>query len=145
MDMNLNSKWSIVVFHKSLYWDLCSFSYIYTCIKDLTKVSSFFMPILFADDTNLFCTGTDLKETILLVNEEISKIYAWVNANRLSLNIDKINFMLFSPKKVFSLYIWYCDKPNQNTGSKRNKIPWCHHGQQAKVVYTYHVHQQKDC
>ena len=91
-------------------------------INDLTNVSSFFMPILFADDTNLFCTGTDLKEIIRLVNEEISKIYDWVNANKLSLNIDKTNFMLFTPKKLFSLYRWYCDKPNQNTGSKRNKF-----------------------
>ena len=30
-------------------------------INDLTDVSNFFRPILFADDTNLFCTGTDLK------------------------------------------------------------------------------------
>ena len=42
------------------------------------------------------CTGTNLKEIIRLVNEEIS-IYAWVNANRLSLNIEKTNFMLFTP------------------------------------------------
>ena len=47
-----------------------------------------------------FCTGTDLKENIRLVNEEISEIYAWVNANILSLNIDKTNFMLFTPKNV---------------------------------------------
>ena len=45
-------------------------------IKDVTNMSSFFMPILFADDTNLFCTGTDIKEIILLVNEEISKMNA---------------------------------------------------------------------
>ena len=32
------------------------------------------------------------------VNEELAKIYAWVNANKLSLNIDKTNFMLFMPK-----------------------------------------------
>ena len=34
-------------------------------INDLTNVSSFFMPILFADDTNLFCTGTDLNKANL--------------------------------------------------------------------------------
>ena len=67
-------------------------------INDLTNVSSLFMPILFADDTNLFCTGTDLKEIIRLVNGEISKIYAWVSANILSLNIDKTNVMLFTQK-----------------------------------------------
>ena len=66
-------------------------------INDLTNVSSFFMPILFAEDTNLFYTGTDLKYIIRLVNEEISKIYGWVNANNISLNIDKTNFMLFTP------------------------------------------------
>ena len=56
------------------------------------------MPILFADDTNLFCTVTELKEMIRQVNEEMAKIYAWVNANRLSLSIYKTNFMLFTPK-----------------------------------------------
>ena len=56
------------------------------------------MPIFFGDDTNPFCTGTDHKEIIRLVSEEISKIYAWVNANWLYLNIDKTNFMLFTPK-----------------------------------------------
>ena len=34
------------------------------------------------------------------VKEEIAKIYAWVTANRLSLNIDKTNFMLFTPKQL---------------------------------------------
>ena len=67
-------------------------------INDLTNVSIFFMPILFADDTNFFCTGTDLKDMIRQINEEMVKIYAWVNANKLSLNIDKTNFMLFMPK-----------------------------------------------
>ena len=37
------------------------------------------------------------------INEEMVKIYAWVNAIKLSLNIDKTNFMLFMPKS-FSHY-----------------------------------------
>ena len=67
-------------------------------INDLPSVSDLFMPILFADDTNLFCTGKDLKALSHKINEEIAKIYAWVNANKLSLNIDKTNFMLFTPR-----------------------------------------------
>ena len=43
-------------------------------INDLTNVSNFFMPILFADDTNLFCIGTDLKDMIRQINEEMVKI-----------------------------------------------------------------------
>ena len=41
------------------------------------------MSIFFADDTNLFCTGTELKEMIRQVNEAMAKIYAWVHASRL--------------------------------------------------------------
>ena len=48
------------------------------------------MPILFAADTNLLCTGKDLKDLSHQINEEIAKIYTWVNANELSLNIDRI-------------------------------------------------------
>ena len=59
------------------------------------------MPILFADDTNRFCTGTDVKDMIRQINEEMAKIYARVNANKLSLNIDKTNFMMLMPEKVF--------------------------------------------
>ena len=71
---------------------------IYIYIYDMPSVSELFMPILFADDTNLFCTGKDLKDLSHKINEEIAKIYAWVNANKLSLNIDKTNFMFFTPR-----------------------------------------------
>ena len=60
---------------------------------------SFFMPILFADDTNLFCTGPNLKDIVYQINQEIRMIYLWVKANKLSLNIDKTYFMLFTPKR----------------------------------------------
>ena len=66
-------------------------------INDLPNMSIFYVDI-FSDDTNLFCTGTDLKDMIRQINKEMVKIYAWVNANKLSLNIDKTNFMLFMPK-----------------------------------------------
>ena len=68
-------------------------------INDLPSVSNLFMPILFADDTNLFCNGPNLDELIKKINEELKLIYKWVNVNMLSLNIEKTNFMLFTPKK----------------------------------------------
>ena len=68
-------------------------------INDLPSVSNLFMPILFADDTNLFCNGPNLDELIEKINEELKLIYKWVNVNKLSLNIEKTNFMLFTPKK----------------------------------------------
>ena len=59
------------------------------------------MSIIFAVDTNLFCTGSDLYGLVCQIKREIKAIYAWVNVNKLSLNIDKTNFMLFT-KKGFS-------------------------------------------
>ena len=46
-----------------------------------------------------FCTGTYIKDMIRQINEEMVRNYAWVNANKLSLNINKTNFMLFMPKR----------------------------------------------
>ena len=67
-------------------------------INDLPMVSSLFMPILFADDTNLFCTNDKLDILVNDINVELVKIFTWVRVNKLSLNIEKTNFMLFTPK-----------------------------------------------
>ena len=74
-------------------------------INDLAGVSKLFLTILFADDTNLFCTGKDIIKLMEDINLELSKIFSWLNANKLSLNIDKTNFMLFCRKNVSTVNI----------------------------------------
>ena len=51
----------------------------------------------FADDTNLLCS--DAKENNLKkkMNEDLRLIYVWLCANRLSLNVDKTEFIVFRP------------------------------------------------
>jgi len=56
--------------------------------------------ILFADDTNLFYSHSDINALILNVNAEISKIATWCNVNKLSLNIKKTNFIIFCRKCI---------------------------------------------
>ena len=56
------------------------------------------MPILFTDDTNLFCNNAELDILVNEINVELVKMYTWVRVNKLSLNIEKTNFMLFTPK-----------------------------------------------
>ena len=68
------------------------------CINDLPSVSNEFMPILFADGTNLFCTGRNIDLLVNEIKDEMSKVSSWVKANQLSLNIDKTYFMLFTPE-----------------------------------------------
>ena len=58
------------------------------------------MPIVFADDTNLFATGYNLSDMVSETNKESANIYAWVKSNKLSLNTDKTKFMHFTPKWV---------------------------------------------
>ena len=67
-------------------------------INDISSVSSILFSILFADDTTLFYSSKNLQELSDVINNELSKMMEWLNANRLSLNIDKTNFMIFRPK-----------------------------------------------
>ena len=68
-------------------------------INDLSAVSKFFMPILFADGTDLFCMWPSLRNIVCQINQEVETIYLWVKANKLSLNFDQTHFMLFKPKR----------------------------------------------
>ena len=47
--------------------------------------------ITFADDTNVIYAGKHLNDLTISVNEELEKIYNWLSANKLFLNINKTN------------------------------------------------------
>ena len=64
-------------------------------INDICNVSSLFKYILFADDTNLFCSGKDLGILSKQICLELNKLDNWFAINKLSLNVTKTNFMLF--------------------------------------------------
>ena len=71
-------------------------------INDLAYVSPNLFAILFADDSNFFCTGKDIDDLVDAVNHELKAIVSWLNANKMSLNVDKTHFMIFKShsKKV---------------------------------------------
>ena len=52
---------------------------------------------LFADDTNIYYESISLQELEKTINKELHKLYLWLNVNRLSLNIDKTNYLIFHP------------------------------------------------
>ena len=52
---------------------------------------------LFADDANLFLKHKNINVLESNLNEELSKVHSWLCANKLSLNINKSNFVLFHP------------------------------------------------
>jgi hypothetical protein len=64
-------------------------------INDIANVSEILLPLLFADDTNVFLSGKSVPEIVSIMNNELSKIVIWLRANRLSLNVEKTHFMIF--------------------------------------------------
>lgn len=68
-------------------------------INDLPNVSPIILPIMYADDTNIFLSHNDTGMLIRQANIVLDRIYIWLCSNRLSLNVSKTKFMLFSRKK----------------------------------------------
>ena len=64
----------------------------------MAHVSNKRFTVLFADDTYIFGTNNDQKTLIDNVNAELEKIINWLNANKLSRNIEKTDFILFRNK-----------------------------------------------
>ena len=67
-------------------------------INDLSKVSEYCFSLLFADDTNMYHTGKDMKKVCDQVNEDLKNVQEWLNCNKLSLNIRKTHYMIFTPR-----------------------------------------------
>ena len=61
--------------------------------------------------TPTYYESNSLNELEKTVNKELSKLYLWVNVNRLSLNIDKTNFIIFHP----------FNKPSKKTSYHQNQ------------------------
>ena len=66
-------------------------------INDLPNISKILNFYLFADDTNIYYESKSLIEIEKAMNRELDKLYLWLNINRLSLNIEKTNFIIFHP------------------------------------------------
>ncbi|MGE5862423.1 MAG: RNA-directed DNA polymerase, partial [Nitrososphaerales archaeon] len=65
-------------------------------INDIANVSQIIHIILFADDTNIFMAHENLNVLIHTLNNELKSINTWFMANKLSLNVEKTNFILFT-------------------------------------------------
>ena len=66
-------------------------------INDLPNISNIFQFFLFADDTNIYCEADSPERLEFIINKELKKLHEWLIVNRLSLNIDKTNFVVFHP------------------------------------------------
>ena len=51
--------------------------------------------IMFAYDTNIFFKGKCCISLSTIANQELENIDSWLNANKLTLNVNKTNFVVF--------------------------------------------------
>ena len=68
-------------------------------INDISNSSDKLKFLLFDDDTNLLYADKNLKSLESTVNAEMFRVYNWLIANKLSLNIKKSNFVIFRPRQ----------------------------------------------
>ena len=61
------------------------------------------LPIIFADDTNIIFSNSNFLSLVNQANNILAKTARWFQKNRLSLNINKTNYMIFKHKnKIYS-------------------------------------------
>ena len=54
--------------------------------------------ILLADDTNVFITGHNVHEMCTQLNADLFRVQEWLHCNKLSLNVLKTHYMIFTPR-----------------------------------------------
>ena len=64
-------------------------------INDLVHTCKFSKFILYADDTNILVSHKDLHHLIENANSDLENISNWFKANKLSLNVNKSNYIIF--------------------------------------------------
>ena len=64
-------------------------------MNDICNVSDLLYTILYADDTCVLLNGKHINKLMDIINNELQKLYIWLRANKLTLNIDKTYYMVF--------------------------------------------------
>ncbi len=75
-------------------------------INDMPNISMNCNFTLFADDTTVTASNKNLKDLQLVINSELKTLYKWLITNRLTLNMEKTKYILFTPKnKKINQYV----------------------------------------
>ena len=68
-------------------------------MNDFSRLSTLLFPILFANNTSVILEGTEYLELIKTLNNLLENVTKWLNANRLTVNMNKIHYMIFHRAK----------------------------------------------
>ena len=105
-------------------------------INNIHMSSSIAKFVLFADDTTVLFQQKTLNEAIVQAETEFCKIYHWLNANKLSLNISKTKVVIFDFKmsSTSNVYLNLAGTPVSPSSNTKflgtiidNKLSWNDH------------------
>ena len=70
----------------------------------VVKSSAFMRAIMHSkqDDTNIFFSSNNIHDASVVTSRELIKLSRWFAINKLSLNVSKTNYMVFTNKKDIS-------------------------------------------
>ncbi len=68
-------------------------------INDINHVSTKSSLVLFADDTNIFYSSNSLHDLHDVISNDLPHYFTWFSRNKLSLNVGKTNYIIFSKHK----------------------------------------------
>ena len=97
MEVTLTYFQLLLVYHKVLYGAHYFSLFISMIYLMLLRNLLFY---LFADDTNIYYESKDLSNLTKVVNKELRLLSKWREANKLSLNSDKTNYIIFHSSSV---------------------------------------------
>jgi hypothetical protein len=73
-------------------------------LNDIAFSSNKFTFVTYADDTNVIVSHANLPDLITTVNRELDNLSVWFKANKLSLNIDKTNYIILKNRYSNRVY-----------------------------------------
>jgi hypothetical protein len=74
-------------------------------LNDICNATNEAIIRLFADDANIFIIENDIKYTFDKANRVLNDIYLWLDANKLNLNLNKTQYMVFKSNAVRDNFI----------------------------------------
>ena len=71
-------------------------------INDLPNCLKLSVPAMYADDTNLSICGETAADIEKYLNDELENVHKWLSINKLTLNIDKTEYMIIGSRQRIS-------------------------------------------
>jgi hypothetical protein len=74
-------------------------------VNDIINSTSHGITITYADDTTILVNSDNFEDTYIYAYENLVSIIDWFNANKLSINLTKTNYILFTPNNRLNEHI----------------------------------------